>query len=114
MLIHDNKVFDELREEGLKRISLLKQSLSSIITHDKQLDDGSRWNDNNRIFYTACGMVVEFMNKQHGNAAHERNEDEALEYMKSLTQQELDQYYIDAAIDAASCDYYYKYEKDWG
>lgn len=119
MLIHDNSIFDPIRDEGIKRIILLKKYIGKTIGDDGFQNKGSllkgyRWNDNDRIFYTACGMAIQHVNKEAGNVYYEKNEEGALEYMQSLNQQELDQYYINAMLDAASCDYYYTYEKDWG
>jgi hypothetical protein len=117
MLMHDNSIFDPLRESGLKRIALLKASISKTIpegNNDKGLLCGHRWGDDNRIFYTACGMAIEHVNKEANKPHYESNESLALEYMQSLNQQDIDQLYIKAMLDAASCDHWYTYEKDWG
>ena len=112
MLIHDNSVFADLKDDGVERIKLLKQSIGKTFIdsdHDKMLMKGSRWADNERIFYMACGEILRI------EGTFERLSEEAgFAKMSAMNQQELDELYIKAMKESASADYWYRYEKDWG
>lgn len=117
MLIHDNSVFDAIRKESIERIKILKPIIGNTFEDtdkDKMLEKGSRWRDEDRIFYTACGDVMEHISKtENRNFNNRASEKEALDFMKMSDQQELDQFFIHAMLDAAGSDYWYHYEKEY-
>ena len=96
---------EDLEPEDLKIFKILIQELRNQFgqsfqstDHDKQLMKGHRWNDDDRI------IRIAYNNKP---------KEEGYADLVSLSSKELEARLIDALRNAASADYYYKYEKEW-
>lgn len=115
MLAHNNEIFKPIKEQSLKRISKLKEIIGKTFSnpdHNKNLMKGSRWNEDDRIFYIFCGDVIEKVSKERN--VQKVSEEEAFKELLAMDQQEIDLLLIAAMKDAAHSDYWYRYEKDWG
>jgi hypothetical protein len=116
-IIHDNSVFDQFRDDFMKRIELLKVPYGASFKdtdHDKSLMKGSRWFDDERIFYNFCSQMIERTAKEQGISTWSLDHQEAVKKILTMDQQEIDVELIEAMRDAAHGDYWYRYEKDWG
>jgi len=111
MRVMNYKIFDPIKDEWMERIKVLKPIIGKTFEdpdHSKMMMCGSRWGDYDRIFKNAISFASDD-EKGFGIPP-----EEALEKIKTLDQQEIDEFIIKGLKDAAGGDYWYRYEKDWG
>lgn len=110
-------IFDSIKDTTIERIKKLRELLNLNFVspdHMKMLMSGSRFNSNDTIFDAFVQNVKERLTKEKGLKFIDVVDDkEALSEIKSMNQQDIDQRLLDALIQKASTDYYYRYEKDY-
>jgi len=113
MLINNKELFDPIKDKMIQRIKILKNIYGhtfDLTDHNKAIYKGSRWQNDERIFYLFCEELLKMFSKELNNKVEK---DKLLNYINSLNQQEIDKLLLNAIIETAQCDYYYKFEKEW-
>jgi hypothetical protein len=109
-LIHDNNEFNSIKPQIVERIRLLRNVYDIAFDkydHDKQIMKGSRWADDNDIFYTFCGNLIEKLSKE--KRVFKLSKKETLNEINKMNQQDIDCYVLDAIIERGTIDYFYRY-----
>ena len=102
--------FNNIKDKLIERIKLIKVTLTKTFeSSENNLYKGSRWNSNENIFGVFCDKLA----IEQGPGNMERDYEKAYSFFLTLPQYEIDLKIIDAAIESAKTDYFYKYEKDY-